>query len=197
VSRVRAFGSRRNVRRGVRVVVAVALLSASVVRIGAARDDPRIARIRKWYAATEKALPRNRVVRRDMAGLSSHGAVLTAYFAGDTLKKLSGVAYQENGKSTDDLYLRDDTVYYVSHIVGKYSLSMDGRITHRVQYRMYYDRDTLIRWIDTTGKELPVKSEAANVQVKRDHDIARILMSCAKIPGPTQSCDITSRDTTR
>ena len=178
-------------------VIGVLLLSLVVVGSGVARDDPRIARIRKWYAATEKALPSNRVVRRDLAGLSSHGAVLTAYFAGDTLRKLNGVAYQENGKSTDDLYLRNDTVYFVSYIVGKYSLSMDGRITHRVQYRMYYDGDTLIRWIDTTGKELPVKSEAANAQVKRDHDMARILMDCAKIQGATQSCDIVGPDSVR
>lgn len=172
-------------------------MSVSLIRIAVASDDPRIARIRAWYAATEKALPSNRVVRRDLAGLSSHGAVLTAYFAGDTLRKLNGVAYQENGKSTDDLYLRNDTVYYVSHIVGKYSLSMDGRLTHRVQYRMYYDRDSLIRWIDTTGKDLPLKSEAANVQVKRDHDLARTLMECAKIEGPTQSCDVAAEDSAR
>ncbi|HMI57324.1 MAG TPA: hypothetical protein VK511_04710 [Gemmatimonadaceae bacterium] len=177
--------------------IGVLLLSLAVVGSGIARDDPRIARIRKWYAATEKALPSNRVVRRDLAGLSSHGAVLTAYFAGDTIKKLNGVAYQENGKSTDDLYLRNDTVYFVSYIVGKYSLSMDGRITHRVQYRMYYDGDTLIRWIDTTGKDLPVKTDAANAQVKRDHEMARILMECAKITGQTQSCDIESGDSVR
>ena len=173
------------------------LMCMTIVRIALASDDPRIARIRAWYAATEKALPSNRVVRRDLAGLSSHGAVLTAYFAGDTLRKLNGVAYQENGKSTDDLYLRNDTVYYVSHIVGKYSLSMDGRLTHRVQYRMYYDRDSLIRWIDTTGKDLPVTSEAAVAQAKRDHEMARILMDCAKIGGATQSCDVAAEDTAR
>ena len=194
---MRAIPTKLEVRRWCRIVLAVAVLCVSVARIGVASDDPRIARIRKWYAATEKALPSNRVVRRDLAGLSSHGAVLTAYFAGDTLRKLNGVAYQENGKSTDDLYLRNDTVYFVSYIVGKYSLSMDGRITHRVQYRMYYDGDTLIRWIDTTGKELPVKSDAANAQVKRDHDMARILMDCAKIEGATQSCDIVGQDSVR
>jgi hypothetical protein len=180
-----------------RSAIGVLVLSLAVVGSGIARDDPRISRIRKWYAATEKGLPSNRVVRRDLAGLSSHGAVLTAYFAGDTIRKLNGVAYQENGKSTDDLYLRNDTVYYVSHIVGKYSLSMDGRLTHRVQYRMYYDGDTLIRWIDTTGKELPVKTEAANVQVKRDQEMARILIACAKLAGQKQSCDIESGDSVR
>ncbi|HEV7704389.1 MAG TPA: hypothetical protein VGO46_08855 [Gemmatimonadaceae bacterium] len=182
------------VRRRWGAALGALLLGVVVIGGSVARDDPRIARIRKWYAATEKALPSNRVVRRDLAGLSSHGAVLTAYFAGDTVAKLNGVAYQENGKSTDDLYLRNDTVYFVSHIVGKYSLSMDGRLTHRVQYRMYYDRDSLIRWIDTTGKELPVKSEAATAQAKRDHDMLRILMECAKIDGPTQSCDIEHGD---
>ena len=194
---MRAIRSKSEVRCWCRILIAVAVLCVSVVRVGVASADPRIARIRKWYAATEKGLPSNRVVRRDLAGLSSHGAVLTAYFAGDTIRKLNGVAYQENGKSTDDLYLRNDTVYFVSHIVGKYSLSMDGRITHRVQYRMYYDGDALIRWIDTTGKELPVKSEAANTQVKRDHDLARILMECAKIEGTTQSCDIVGGDSVR
>ena len=179
-----------------RTAIGVLLPSLVAVGSGAARDDPRIARIRAWYAATEKALPSNRVVRRDLAGLSSHGAVLTAYFAGSAITKLNGVAYQENGKSTDDVYLRNDTVYYVSHIVGKYSLSMDGRLTHRVQYRMYYDRDTLIRWIDTTGKDLPVKGEAAEAQVKRDREMARILMECAKIEGATQSCDVASGDST-
>jgi hypothetical protein len=185
------------IRRRVGVAMGVLLPSLVVVRSVIASDDPRIARIRAWYAATEKALPSNRVVRRDLAGLSSHGAVLTAYFAGDTIRKLNGVAYEENGKSTDDLYLRNDTVYFVSHIVGKYSLSMDGRLTHRVQYRMYYDRDSLIRWIDTTGKDLPVKSEAASAQAKRDHEMARILMDCAKIEGATQSCDVASGDSTR
>jgi hypothetical protein len=189
------FGVRGRRRWG--ASVGVLFLGLLVAGSTIARDDPRIARIRAWYAATEKALPSNRVVRRDLAGLSSHGAVLTAYFAGDTITKLNGEAYQENGKSSDDVYVRNDTVYFVSHIVGKYSLSMDGRITHRVQYRMYYDRDSLIRWIDTTGKELPVKSEAATAQAKRDHDMLRLLMDCAKIEGATQSCDVASEDSAR
>ena len=147
--------------------ITTALLGAHLVLIGATSDDPRIARIRAWFAATEKSLAASRVVRRDLAEFSSQGAVLTAYFSGDTLSKLNGNFYEEGGRATDDFYVHGDSVYFVSHIVGKYSLSMDGRLIHRVQYRMYYDRDSLIRWIDTTGKDLPLKTVAADSEAKR------------------------------
>lgn len=193
-SEVGASNSR--VRRWCSVVLAAVLLCASVVRIGLASDDPRIARIRAWYAATEKALPSLHVVRRDLAGLSTQGAALTAYFAGDTLRKLNGTYYVENGRTTDDLYLRDDSMYYVSHIVGKYFLTVDGQMVHRVQYRMYYDHDTLLRWIDTTGKDLPVKGDAADAQVTRDRALERVLIECAKMSGPAQSCETAGGDST-
>jgi len=162
----------------------------------AAGDDPRIARIRAWYAATEKALPKLHVVRRDLAGLSTHGAALTAYFAGDTLRKVNGTYYVEDGRTTDDIYLRDDTMYYVSHIIGKYFLTVDGQMVHRVQYRMYYDHDTLLRWTDTTGKDLPVTGDSADAQVRRDRTLARVLTDCAKVTGPAQSCETASEDST-
>lgn len=159
-------------------------------------DDPRIARIRAWFAAAEKSLPASRVVRRDLAEFSSQGAVLTAFFTGDTLTKLNGNFYEEGGRATDDFYVHDDSVYFVSHIVGKYSLSMDGRLIHRVQYRMYYDRDSLIRWIDTTGKQLPLKTVAADSEATHDLRMVRILIDCAKIEGPEQACLAPSRDST-
>jgi hypothetical protein len=61
---------------------------------------------------------------------------------------------------------------------------------------MYYDRDTLIRWIDTTGKELLVKSVTGEAQSKRDDILARILVDCARISGPAQSCDFARGDST-
>jgi hypothetical protein len=172
-----------------------AVLLLLVTREAEAGDDPRIARIRSWFSATEKALAGNRVVRRDLAELSSQGAVLTAYFAGDTLTKVNGNYYEEGGRSTDDMYIRNDSIYFVSHIVGKYSLSMDGRLIHRVQYRMYFDHDTLIRWIDTTGKELPLRTAAADSEARRDLTVARILIDCARLEGPAQSCLVPSTDT--
>ena len=193
---MRADGSvgRRKVVLLASVLVLVHVF-ASVVRASATGDDPRIARIRAWYVATEKSLARYRVVRRDLAEFSSQGAVLTAWFAGDTLVKLNGVYYEDEGRATDDFYVRDDSVYFVSHIVGKYSLSMDGRLIHRVQYRMYFDHDTLIRWIDTTGKNLPLKSAAADSTAKRDLAVARILIDCATLEGPAQACIAPSSDT--
>lgn len=174
-------------------VVVVALPCAFFVRdIGG--DDPRIARIRAWYSATEKALPTNRVVRRDLAEFSSEGGVLTAYFAGDSLAKMDANLYVENGRVTYDFYLHDDSTYFVSHILGKYSLSMDGRIIHRVQYRMYFDHDTLIRWIDTTGKNLSVKGQAADDEAAKDLTMSRILVACARREGPAESCLAPSRD---
>ena len=174
-----------------------ALLCTMLVTARAASDDPRIARIRAWFAATEKSLPRNRVVRRDLAEFSAQGAVLTAYFAGDSLRKLNGNFYVEGGRTTDDFYVQNDSVYFVSHIVGKYSLSMDGRLIHRVQYRMYYDHDTLIKWIDTTGKDLSPKGAAADSEAKHDLRMTRILIDCAKIEGPEQSCLAPSKDSTK
>jgi hypothetical protein len=178
------------------VCLATVSLCAFVIREARAGYDPRIARIRAWFAATEKALPSNRVVRRDLAEFSAQGAVLTAYFAGDTLVKLNGVYYEDKGRATDDFYVRDDSAYFVSHIVGKYSLSMDGRLVHRVQYRMYFDHDTLIRWIDTTGKDLPLKSAAADSEAKRDLTVARILINCAKVEGSAQTCLAPNNDST-
>lgn len=183
-------------RTGLRRVVFLAgvLVLATVARAAAAGDDPRIARIRAWFSATEKALPRNRVVRRDLAEFSSQGAVLTAYFAGDTLRKVNGTSYVEGGRTTEDFYVRDDSIYYVSRTVGKYFLSVDGQLIHRVQYRMYFDHDTLIRWIDTTGKDLPLKSAAADSEANRSLTVSRILIDCAEIEGPEQACIAPSKD---
>ncbi|MBA2686397.1 MAG: hypothetical protein H0U66_18070 [Gemmatimonadaceae bacterium] len=176
------------------VVLAGGLLCAALVREAAASDDPRIARIRSWFAATEKALPRYRIVRRDLAEFSAQGAVLTAYFAGDTLRKLNGAYYAEGNRTTDDIYIRDDSVYFVSHIVGKYFLSVDGQLIHRVQYRMYFDHDSLIRWIDTTGKDRPLKTAEADSAARRDLNVARILIECARLEGPAQSCLVPRAD---
>ena len=66
---------------------------------------------------------------------------------------------------------------------------------HRVQYRMYFDHDTLIRWVDTTGKDLALKSAAADSVARRNLTVARILIDCAKIEGPEQSCIAPSKDT--
>lgn len=178
-------------------LVTGAVLCTMFVTARAAGDDPRIARIRARFAATEKSLPRNRVVRRDLAEFSAQGAVLTAYFAGDSLTKLNGNFYVEGGRTTDDFYVQNDSVYFVSHIVGKYSLSMDGRLIHRVQYRMYYDHDTLIKWIDTTGRDLAPRGVAADSEATHDLRMVRILIDCAKIEGPAQSCLAPRSDSAR
>lgn len=169
-------------------VIAIALPCAFFARGAAANGDPRIARIRAWFAATEKAFPKHRVVRKELAEFSSEGGALTAYFAGDSLAKMDANLYVENGRVTYDFYVHDDSTYFVSHIIGKYSLSMDGRIIHRVQYRMYFDHDTLIKWIDTTGRELPVQGQPAIDEATKALTMGRILMACAKMAGPSVSC---------
>jgi hypothetical protein len=168
---------------------------AAVARAAAAGDDPRIARIRAWYTSTEKALSRNRVVRRDLAEFASQGAVLTAWFGGDSLTKVNATSYVEGGRTTDDFYVHDDSVYFVSHIVGKYFLSVDGQLIHRVQYRMYFDHDTLIRWVDSMGKNLSLKSAGADSTAKRNLEVAKILIDCAKIEGAVQACVASPKDT--
>ncbi|MEO8880210.1 MAG: hypothetical protein ABI446_07395 [Gemmatimonadaceae bacterium] len=177
-------------------VIAVALPCAFFALGGATRNDPRIARIRTWFLAAEKALPGNRVVRKELGEFSSEGGALTAYFAGDSLSKLDANLYVDEGRVTYDFYMHDDSTYFVSHIIGKYSLSMDGRIIHRVQYRMYFDHDTLIRWIDTTGKELPVQGQAADDEASKDLTMGRILMACAKLADPSAACLAPSNDST-
>jgi hypothetical protein len=181
---------RRERRAGIRriIVLAAGLVCAVVVRAAAADGDPRITRIKAWYAATEKGLPKNRVVRRDLAEFAPEGAVLTAYFAGDTLRKMFVIYYADAGRATDEYYLHRDSVYFVSHIVGRYSASVYGRLIHRVQYRMYLDNDSLLRWVDTAGKELPVKSQAADSAVERSLVMARIFVACATQGGPEESC---------
>ncbi|MEO6210607.1 MAG: hypothetical protein ABIQ10_10835 [Gemmatimonadaceae bacterium] len=177
-------------------VIALALPCAFFVRSVAASDDPRIVRIRAWFAATENALPKDRVVRKELAEFSSEGGALTAYFAGDSLAKMDANLYVENGRVTYDFYVHDDSTYFVSHIIGKYSLSMDGRIIHRVQYRMYFDHDTLIKWIDTTGKALSVTGHVAADEAAKALTMGRVLVACAKMAGPSVSCLAPSNDST-
>jgi hypothetical protein len=177
-------------------LLSTVILCAFAARERAAGNDPRIARIREWYSATEKALPTYHVVRRDLIDFSSQGGVLTAYLAGDTLAKLDAVFLEERGRATETYYLHADSVYFVSRIVGKYDLSMDGRLIHRVQYRMYFDRDTLIRWIDTTGKDLSLKTRAAEEETRQDLTQVRILVACAKLEGSAQSCEKPASDST-
>jgi hypothetical protein len=173
-------------------VAAIALPIVLAKRAERERDrneDPRIVQIRLWQRATERALPSYRSAKRELEGFSAEGGELTAYFAADTLEKLSGIFAGERGRATEQYYVRDGAPYFIFRTAEMYDKPLSGRVAHSSSERLYFHGDSLIRWIDSAGKQLPLSSRAAQVERQNDLLTARALVECATNIPSKDACE--------
>ena len=181
-------------------VFVVALIALPIVMTKIAErardrnEDPRIVEIRQWQRATERALPSYRSETRELEGFSAEGGELTAYFASDTLEKLSGIFAGESGRATEQYYVRGSAPYFIFRTAEMYDKPLSGRVARSSTERLYFHGDSLIRWIDSAGKQLPLTSRAAQVEQHNDLLTARTLVECAKHMSSKDPCEAASDD---
>jgi hypothetical protein len=154
----------------------------------ASPSEARISEIRAWYAATEHALPSYRTKEFDLDGFSLEGGVLHAYFAGDTLRKLSGEFLGESGRALEEYYIRNDTMYFTYRKLERYDRPMSGRVENTSENRFYFRGDSLVAWIDSAKHRSRVDSREADENRRDEIATARSLIECVLGKPESHTC---------
>jgi hypothetical protein len=128
-------------------LVAVAQLQAGDLSV-----EEKIKAIRTRYNQIEKNLGHCRQVKRDLPDESTEGGELTAYFSGQSLRKMSAKFYGETGRALEEFYFWQDRLIFVLRVESRYDKPLSGVVRSKSEERFYFDDGVLIRWLDP-GKE--------------------------------------------
>lgn len=82
------------------------------------------------------------------------GGELTAYFSGQSLRKLVAKFYGETGQAPEEYYFWDDRLFFVLRVESRYDKPLSGVIKRKSEERFYFADDALIRWLDPEKKEV-------------------------------------------
>jgi hypothetical protein len=135
----------------------VLLIGASC--LGQKKETPEmvVARIRKQFAKLTVDSSKWRMVREDLEGRSTEGGEIKKFYRGDTLTKAVITFYGETGKSVSDYYFWDREVFFALERNSYYNKPMSVRgakISKSEENRLYFDKQTLMRWINLKGKKV-------------------------------------------
>ena len=111
--------------------------------------------IRSRYDAVDKDLSHCKQIKRDLPDESTEGGELTAYFSGQSLRKLVAKFYGETGQAREEYYFWEDRLFFVLRVESRYDKPLSGKVTTRSEERFYFADDALIRWLDPEKKEAP------------------------------------------
>ena len=123
--------------------------------------------IRKQYTRINSEAKHYAKKERDLSGFSTEGGTLIGFYSGKELRKMVATYYGESGRTIQEFYLADGTLFFVLSTELRYTrpLTFDGKDTGTVasstRNRFYFNRGTLIRWIDPSGKSLKTNDAAA------------------------------------
>ena len=127
------------------------IVSASAENSG---EGDVIAAIRKRYATINQNLSKYKQVKKELAGFSTEGGELTAYFEGDAIRKIAAKYYGETGRAFEEYYYWDGELQFVYRKSDTYSEPMSGKVVKTQETRFYFKEDQLIRSLDEKGKRV-------------------------------------------
>jgi hypothetical protein len=116
--------------------------------------EEKIKAIRSRYEKVEGALKHCKQVKRDLSGESAEGGELTAYFSGQSLRKLVAKFYGETGQAREEYYFWDERLFFVLRVESRYDKPLSGKVDRKSEERFYFADDALIRWLDPEKKEV-------------------------------------------
>lgn len=143
--------------------------------------ESAIASIRTRYADVRRRLSSFREVTRDLAGLSTQGGMLQAYFDGQVLKLVRATFYGETGRTNREFYYDDDgRVFFVLEIDSRYDAPL-GATAGTQERRYYFDGGRLIRLL---AGDQPVSPDDAAYGLRERNalDLSRQLWDVARRP---------------
>jgi hypothetical protein len=153
------------------------------------QTEKEIQSIRQSYAAINRKQARYRKVKKELAGFSAEGGVLTAYFDGQNIVKMFATYYGEMGRTNEEFYYRDGQLIFVLRTELNYNRPLSGKVVSRKLSRFYFRDDKLIRWIDASGKTMAVDSAEYQEQEKDNLDTSKKLIDGARSSKKTIESD--------
>lgn len=123
-----------------------------------------IIKIRTRYLQTNKRIKNYRKIKKDANGFSLEGGEMTAYFSDKEVVKISAIFYGEMHRTTADFYFQNGKLIFIYQVRGNYTEPMSGKIASRVESRLYFNEDRLIKWLEGKKDKNVSDEEAAEMQ---------------------------------
>ena len=118
-------------------------------------DEQRsVAVIRERYATIDRGLSKYKTVKKELAGFSTEGGELTAYFEGPQIRKIVARFQGESGRALEEYYYWEDELQFVYRKEDSYKEPMSGKVARSVETRFYFEDGKLIRWLNSKGKPM-------------------------------------------
>jgi serine/threonine-protein kinase len=112
-----------------------------------------ISTIRRRYAAINKNLAQYKVVKKELAGFSTEGGELTAYFDGATIVKIAATFNGETNSFFEEFYYSNGKLIFVYRKQEIYDEPMT-KVVKTKENRFYFNDGELIKWINENGKQV-------------------------------------------
>lgn len=144
----------------------------SVVLGQGIKPEKSIRTIRQHYARINKDASQYTKKERDLSGFSTEGGTLTGYYQGSELKKIVATYYGETGKAIKEFYFANGTLIFLlsTDLTYERPLMYDGKDTGKIasstKERFYFNKGTLIQWLDPTGKPMKTNDTTAKKKSK-------------------------------
>ncbi len=129
----------------------------------ASNERPEILAIRALYRRINQLVPTCQMHEDDLSGFSLEGGVLRSYRCGDSIPKIVAWYYGETYRNHEEYYLENGRPAFVYTAFERYAGTF-GRVIHTDESRFYFAHDRLVRWIDSSGTNVPIESERARAR---------------------------------
>ncbi len=137
--------------------------------------------IRNRYADVRRRLSSFREVERDLAGLSTEGGTLQAFFDGQALKLAQATFYGETGRADLEFYYDENgRPFFVLEVENRYEAPF-GATAGKQEYRYYFYDGQLIRLL-AGDRQVSPDDAAYAARVKNVLDLSRRLLDVARQP---------------
>ena len=156
-----------------------------------ASDSAVISRVRAAVALIDRKASKYRRTKHDLKGFSLEGGELTGYFEGDSLRKLHARHFGESGRATEDYYFASGRLVFVLRVDEQWTLPLSGKVRSRVEHRVYFENDRLIRHVRSPFRASPEEGDPDPAHLLEDgHTFA----ACAAAPRAGSSACSAGRD---
>ncbi len=119
-----------------------------------AQEKDAILSIRRRYAAINKGLSKYKAVKKELAGFSTEGGELTAYFDGTAVVKIAANYQGETGRAFEEFYYQNEKLIFVFRKQEIYDEPMSGKVVQTKENRFYFSDARLIRWMNENAKQV-------------------------------------------
>jgi hypothetical protein len=140
-------------------LVSGAVLGVTQIQAADSTVEEKVKNIRAHYEEIETDLKRCTEVKSDLPDESTEGGELTAYFSGQSLRKLIAKFYGETGQAIEEYYFWNERPIFVLRVESHYNKPLSGIAKSKTEERFYFADGVLIRWLDPGKKEVPAGPE--------------------------------------